>query len=99
MIEILTPLAEAECRNCGGKITQYRGDLSLGARWSHEQTRTAYCPGAPEAWPIDDTIRDLTTPPATEPCGACEDGCVHGTVDPCPRCRGRLVVPPAGGEG
>jgi hypothetical protein len=65
MFEFLTPLAEAECRHCGGKITQYRGDMSLGARWSHESTSTAYCPGAPTAWPVDETIRDLTLRPGS----------------------------------
>lgn len=67
MIEVLTALAEAECRHCAGKITQYRGDLSLGARWSHEVTGTAYCPGAPTAWPVDETIRDLTVAPTYSP--------------------------------
>lgn len=59
MIDILDALAEATCKNCGGKITQYRGSWS-GAKWSHESTRNEYCPGAPSAWPIDDTIVDLT---------------------------------------
>lgn len=67
MIEVLTPLAEAECRRCGGKITQYRGDLTLGAWWSHEVTGTAYCPNAPTAWPLDSSIRDLTTRPGQHP--------------------------------
>lgn len=59
MIEILTPLAEALCQHCGGKITQYRGDLTLGARWSHEETGTAYCSGAPQARPVESTIVSL----------------------------------------
>lgn len=29
---------------------------------------------------------------AARPCGECEDGCVPGTVETCPSCRGRLVT-------
>lgn len=64
MIGILTALMEARCVNCGGKITQYQSDLELGARWSHEETRNAYCPGAPRAVPDEATLVDLTTNPA-----------------------------------
>lgn len=62
MIDILTPLAEATCKNCGGKITQYRGgSVRLGARWSHETNGKETCPGAPTAWPAEDTLVDLTS--------------------------------------
>lgn len=60
MIGILTPLAEAICTNCGGKITQYRSDLELSARWSHEANGMNTCPGAPTAQPVESTLVDLT---------------------------------------
>ncbi len=61
MIGVLTALAEAGCVNCGGKITQYRNDLELGARWYHEANGKETCPGAPTASPDYDTLVDLTT--------------------------------------
>jgi len=36
VMEMLTPLATGTCKNCGLPITQYRSDLRVSARWSHE---------------------------------------------------------------
>lgn len=57
MIDVLEAIADATCANCNGRITQYRGSMT-GTFWSHEQTRTAYCPGAPTADPLEGSVKE-----------------------------------------
>lgn len=64
MIEILTTHAVAKCRNCGGEISLYKGDLSRDKYWSHTPIQTGgeyqpgslACPGSPVAEPLDGTV-------------------------------------------
>lgn len=64
MFELMTKLHTATCSRCSGPISMLRGEWG-GADWYHDDTGEKVCPGAPRAWPIEATIRDvepLTTP-------------------------------------
>lgn len=51
MIEMLDVLERGTCRNCGGPITHYQGDLGSNY-WSHDETGKQSCPDAPMAEPV-----------------------------------------------
>lgn len=57
-MEILTTVATATCRHCGGAIRQMEGDLTGLGEWVHDPSEGAlhgafvrWCPGAPLAEP------------------------------------------------
>jgi hypothetical protein len=72
VVEVLSTLAHARCRNCDEPIVQLQGDLS-GLKWLHSRRLREPCQDAPVAEPRDGTTVQHTTPEPT----------AHTTPDEC----------------
>lgn len=58
-MQVLHLTATAICGNCRGRLQQGLTVHDVYVRWWHEENGTRFCPSAPVARPVEDTIRPV----------------------------------------
>jgi hypothetical protein len=56
VIQVMTTVAHSICTNCGGGISQGKGDLDSELRWWHTEGGSTRCPDAPVADPGENEV-------------------------------------------